>query len=486
MTTPQHKKVTPFRLSFQHDLPHQSTPLRSIMRLFHPQGDLESELPFWGELGFEERPATERISLQTATCLETQKLDSGKLISKDVLINAHVQTLFDEKEGFGEEQLLLNLNAIQQEGQLDLTDTKALTLNPHPRFSVEMETGTGKTYIFLRAIHELNKRYGYQKFIILTHLTAISEGIKQSYNGLETDFDSMFNTRQILMEYDSSKSTQAKDFAMNDALQILLLGRDSINKETNLFNKVADGQATTSMNYVSATRPIVIIDEPQNFTGTATKEALEKLNPLFVLDFSATHKESFPLIHSLSFYDAYAQNLVKHIALDSDASEQSCTGFYVKVKEIKTSTKNNPKAELEINHRNQHGTYERRSVWVEQGESLYDLTSPSSDYKISSYEWRIENISKQGVVLFNEKNTEEKLRLKKGSSLSPETKAQKEVMIEATIRHHLDKQLELQRSGNPLKVLSLFFIDEVEKYRGSPESETLGVLLVHLNRLTNA
>jgi type III restriction enzyme len=466
-----------FRLAFDHHLQHQLTPLRRILRLLHPQGDVESTLAFWGDMGFNTSAPTERIRLETLECKEERTLPDGTLRTHPVLVNAHTQRLFDLEEGFTPDQLIRNLHAIQQEAQLELTPINSISFDPTPRFSIEMETGTGKTYLFLRAIHELHKRYGYQKFIILTHLTAISEGIKQSYASLEADFDAMYNQRQVLIEYDSSKTTQARDFAMNDALQVLLLGRDSINKETNLFNQVADGQATTSMNYVSATRPIVIIDEPQNFTGEATKEALKKLNPLFVLDFSATHKESFPLLHSLSFYEAYEQGLVKHIALDSDASEQSCTGFYVKVKDIKTSTKNNPKAELEINHRTYHGYYERRSVWVEAGESLYDFTATEKapHYKLTSYQWQVDSISKkEGVVLFNEENPEERLSIRKGASHNPETNAHKNAMIEATIRHHLEKQLTLHRSKQKVKVLSLFFIDEVKKYRSSNDSETIG------------
>lgn len=469
---------TPFRLAFQHDLPHQQTPLRNILRLFHPNGDTESQLPFWGEAGFDSFsfPTAERISpLQAVTCVETRTIN-GQEVQKPVLITAHTQTLFDNEAGLTPEQLIKNLHALQAEATLEPSPLESIPLYPTPRFSIEMETGTGKTYLFLRAIHELNKRYGYQKFVILTHLTAISEGIKQSYNALEADFDSLFNKRQVLVEYDSSKATQASDFAVNDALQVLLLGRDSINKESNLFNKVQDGQQTTAMNYIAATRPIVIIDEPQNFTGEKTKEALAKLNPLFILDFSATHKESYPLLHSLSFYEAYEQNLVKQIDLDSDASEQSCTGFYLKIKDIKTSTRNNPKAEIELNHRNQHGHYERKTIVAEVGESLYDFTAPDStpQHKLTPYQWQIESISKkEGVVLFNEQAPDERLTLKKGSSHSPETNAHKHAMIEATIRHHLEKQLYLHRTKQQVKVLSLFFIDEVKKYRASNTSESL-------------
>ena len=181
------------------------------------------------------------------------------------------------------EQIVKNTRAVQERN--DIVDAKSDDLN----FSIEMETGTGKTYVYLRTIHELNKKYGWKKFIIVVPSVAIREGVLKNLEITREHFDELYHKPETdPYVWDSKKTGQAREFATNDTLQIMVITIDSFTKAANIMNKQSD--YGRPLDFVRATNPVVIVDEPQNMETEVRKAAIESLNPLCTLRYSATHK----------------------------------------------------------------------------------------------------------------------------------------------------------------------------------------------------
>ena len=211
--------------------------------------------------------------------------------------NPQLSIVADENDlGTGNKLLLLpeeiseNLNNIQTRN--GLAKTEVLGKNTY-NFSIEMETGTGKTYVYLRTIMELNKKYGFTKFIIVVPSLAIKEGVYKTLQITEEHFKSLYeNTPYDYFIYDSKKINMIRNFAVNDNIQILIINIDSFNKDTNIINQERDqANGYRPIDYISQCNPIVIVDEPQNMESDIEKKAIKELNPLCTLRYSATHKE---------------------------------------------------------------------------------------------------------------------------------------------------------------------------------------------------
>mgnify|MGYP000876770031 FL=1 len=318
-------------------------------------------------------------------------------------------------------------------------------------FSIEMETGTGKTYVYLRTIHELHEQYGWKKFIIVVPSVAIREGVLKNLEITREHFADLYRKPEMnYYVWDSKKTGQAREFATNATLQIMVITIDSFAKAANIMNKQSD--YGRPLDFIRATSPVVIIDEPQNMETEVRKAAIESLNPLCTLRYSATHKNPYNLLYRLTPVDAYDKYLVKKIEVHSVLSEDSYNDAYVNVVKLERKGKSRIIAHVEVDASDEYGL-QRRVVKVSPGDDLAELTGRAvyENYVVE----RIDFIE-QAVEFANGKTV---YVGQKDESLREEILKRQ---IELTIEDHFDKQKQL---GTNVKVLSLFFIDKVANYR---------------------
>lgn len=384
------------------------------------------------------------------------------------------RTMFDQLTiGHGNDihiphnQLLSNLHAVQEEGCLPATEE--LTGGRLRDFTIEMETGTGKTYVYIRSIYELNHRYGITKFVIVVPSIAVREGVLKSFQTMRKHFETLYDHTPLdYFVYDSKDMGPVGNFATSSSIQVMIINIDAFNKglekdgsakEGNLFHrnseKLVGGYSPREL--ISNCKPIVIIDEPQSVDNTKqAKAAIQSLNPLFVLRYSATHKQTYNMIYRLTPVDAFDYHLVKGICVDSLRTEANFNGAYVRLDSVKA----NPfSAKLTIDVRQKDGTQKRKAVTVRQGADLFQKSGDNTDYENG---WVVLNIGTAEGNEFVEFQNGEQLEL--GEVVGDvNEEIVKRAQIRRTIENHLARQFELWPRG--VKVLSLFFIDRVDRYR---------------------
>ena len=362
-----------------------------------------------------------------------------------------------------DDELLKNVNQIQlRNGLPRSTDIQGRN------FTVEMETGTGKTYVYIRTIYELNKLYGFTKFIIVVPSVAIREGVNKSLEIMESHFKSLYDgTNCDFFIYDSSKLGQLRTFATSSEIQIMIINIDAFRKsfvdperpdKANIIHREHDRMnGRRPIEFIQQTNPVVIIDEPQSVDRTdKAKEAIASLNPLFILRYSATHIETYNLMYRLGPVDAYQQRLVKEIIVDSIKDADDYNRPYIRLVSVKKTS--GFQAVLELDIKNASGIVHRKQKTVKVGQDLYDLSGEReiySGYIINNIDCYPGNESVEftnGIFLA--------LGQEIGNIGEDDIKRGQ---ISATIKHHLDRELRLLPKG--IKVLSLFFIDRVDNYR---------------------
>lgn len=347
-----------------------------------------------------------------------------------------------------------NMHAIQKRHNLPLSDiTKGL------RFSIEMETGTGKTYVYLRTMLTLNQRYGLKKFIIVVPSVAIREGVLQALDSTKSHFGVEFDHLMYhYAVYDGKKSNQIRQFAHSSTIEILVMNIQAFEKNDNIINQQReDGRA---IELLQATNPIVIIDEPQNIASDKRKAAIDSLNPLFVVDYSATHKEQYNKVYSLNPVQAFEQGLVKKIAV-RQVVEDDTNGALVELKQViggKTL-----KAELVIHQNNKTGTT-KKQVSVKIGDDLLTKSKKNTAYQ-EGFKIMGIDFENQLIELTNGQ------KINAGVSQNKNQDIIAKEQIRQTIIEHLNKEKRLKDKGINAKVLSLFFIDKVENYRTNQDGE---------------
>ena len=354
-----------------------------------------------------------------------------------------------------EDTILANLQRVQDRNGLE--SAQALADGLH--FDVEMETGTGKTYVYLRTAFELAKRYRFTKFIILVPSVAIREGVKTSIDLMREHFRHLYP--EINMDasvYSGKRAEEVRDFASATSLQFLVMTIDSLRgaENTRIMHQNRDKLAgLRPLDYLRATRPIVIMDEPQKKMGTDPSQlAVADLNPLCTLRYSATHREIRNLVYRLDPLDAHQLGLVKTIVV-SDAQELGSTAKpYVKLWKV---SRDPFKASLELVCRKKDGSYAKRKVTATQGDDLERLSGGNPAYEGN---WRVSEISVEPkrIELSNYGY------LSVGDELGSNQDAVFREMIRETIREHIRKELQVHAKG--IKVLSLFFVDKVASYLG--------------------
>lgn len=428
------------KLKFSADLGYQLDAIAAVVDLFKGQESFSSTCSF----GLSGR-------------------QNGVLITEDAVGN---------NLAISEEKLLENLNEVQLRNCISPSPKEKLTA-PYD-FTVEMETGTGKTYVYLRTIFELNKIYGFSKFIIVVPSIAIKEGVWKSISIMTEHFRSLYdNVAFDPFVYDSSKPTRIRNFASSNSLQVMIINIDAFRKsfegdkdketKANLIHRETEKlNWEKPISLIQATNPIVIIDEPQSVDTTAkSKEAIQSLNPLFKLRYSATHVEKFNMVYRLDSIDAYEQKLVKQIEVAGIEVHDGNNAPYVRL--ISTSNKDGKiSAKIELDTLAKDGGVKRKSKTVKSGQDLYDVSGGRDLYK-NLYISEI-NTSEDAFIRLS--NGEE---IMLGTAVGEVNKDfYQRVQIRKTIEEHLEKEKRLRPKG--IKVLSLFFIDRVANYRSYDES----------------
>lgn len=354
------------------------------------------------------------------------------------------------------EEILKNLNSIQVKN--GLPQTKKLKKDDY-NFSVEMETGTGKTYVYLRTIMELNKQYNFTKFIIVVPSIAIKEGVYKTLEITKDHFKGLYdNVPYDYFIYDSKKIDMIRNFAVNDTIQIMVINIDSFNKDSNVIKQERDqANGYRPIDYIQQCNPVVIIDEPQNMESDKAKEAIKDLNPLCTLRYSATHKEKYNPVFKLDSVDAYEKQLVKQIEVATVGVSSNSNTEYIRVTDIK-ATKTGISAKLELDVKS-GAKVTRKEVSIKHGDILSEKTKRDiyDGYMVNEITFNEEDPAKSFVDLGKVKLTLGQLN----GGENPDTI--KRLQIRKTIKEHLDKQKRLKYQG--IKVLSLFFIDKVSNYR---------------------
>ncbi len=367
--------------------------------------------------------------------------------------------------------ILANIQKIQKQDELLKISTK---IDPKKllNLTVEMETGTGKTYVYTKSIFELNLKYGWSKFIIIVPSIAIREGVHKSLQITADHFKIAYKKKLRYFIYDSKNSSNLaniKNFSTSSEIEVMIMNYQAFatkSKESRkIYEKLDATNSIEPIKIIRETNPILIIDEPQRLGKTAEK-MLSEFNPLFTLRYSATHKEDFHKLYRLDAIDAYNEKLVKQISVKAiDVQGDSATGGYLFLDSIKLSKNSNPTALLEIDMKFSNAV-QKKSIRVSEGDNLFDksnrLSSYSDEYvvsEINGYENSIRFLN--GIKLYVGEVV---------GSLSE--KHLRRIQIRESIRSHIQKEREL--FGRGIKVLSLFFIDEVKKYRDHEEEDTKG------------
>jgi len=348
-----------------------------------------------------------------------------------------------------EGRILKNVQTIQKGNKIDPKSTSLGSLD----FSVEMETGTGKTYVYLRTILELNKRYGLKKFIILVPSVAIREGVLKTLEQTHGHFKEIYKTNYDNFVYDSSKLSEVRDFVQSLDVQIMIMTIQSFNTETNIMRQKDRDDTYSEQSYidlVAKTRPVVIMDEPQNMESELSKAAIGELNPLFRLRYSATHRELHNLMYRLSPIEAYKRGLVKKIQVFG-VRENDVGAFVFKVQNIEAKKGAMPRAKVLIEVKNAEGAFADKSLTLKAGDDLFQKTK---------------NDKYAGLLVNDVNAAHNRVELSDGKYYQLDAGVENKedifrTQIRETIKAHLDKQ---ESVGERLKVLSLFFIDKVDNY----------------------
>jgi len=326
----------------------------------------------------------------------------------------------------------------------------------YPSFTIEMETGTGKTYVYLRTIYELRKRYGFSKFVIVVPSIAIYEGVIKNFEITRDHFRSLYENETVnLIEYEGAKISQLRAFATSTFVEVLIITLDSFNKASNVIFKPSEKLPGERLPYqfIQETRPILILDEPQNMSSEKSKEALRTLHPLFALRYSATHKETPNLVYRLTPFDAYRLNLVKKIQVYGVTERENFNQPFLGLEAV--TLEGGIKARLRT-YINKNGRVQEAEVILKHGEDLFDKTH-YDEHKDKYIVTEINAVPGSEFIEFDNG-----IRLTLHDTLGPNRPEVFRAQIRKTIEQHFAMQERL-RSKN-IKVLSLFFIDRVANY----------------------
>ena len=370
-------------------------------------------------------------------------------------------------------QLLENLHSVQTAAGVPLS--KALSKIDGlgaVNLDVEMETGTGKTYVYIKTMFELNKLYGWSKFIIVVPSIAIREGVAKSFRMLEEHFMEQYGKKARWFVYNSSNLNQLDQFSQDAGLNVMIINTQAFaaslkeggrSKESRIiYSKRDEFASRRPIDVIAANRPIIIMDEPQKMEGAATQAALKKFNPLFVLNYSATHRTKHDTVYALDALDAYRERLVKRIkVIGFEMKNLRGTNGYMYLDNIILSPNKPPMARISIEVKNASGEPRRHFKTLGVGDSLFVESKELEQYRGFDIAEIFPGSATQPTAYVSFTNG---VTLRKGDVVGDSNLLHlQRVQIRETIKAHFEKERQLFKKG--IKCLSLFFIDEVAKYR---------------------
>lgn len=395
--------------------------------------------------------------------------DIGKRQSQTSIYDTEIETGYRNSEvQLSSSQLLENIRKVQTLGDIKLSSSLAPSIGACT-LDIEMETGTGKTYVYIKTMFELNKRYGWSKFIVVVPSIAIREGVGKSFRMLEDHFMEHYGKKARWYIYDSSHLKSLDDFSSDAGINVMIINTQAFatslkeggkSKESRIiYSKRDDFASRRPIDVIAANRPIIIMDEPQKMEGEATQTALKRFMPLFVLNYSATHKTKHNTVYALDALDAYNKKLVKKIQVKGfEVKNLKGTSSYLYIDSIILSKTEEPKVKIDLEVNTATGI-RRKSMKFGKGDKLYSVSG------LKQYEgFDIAEINPytDRVTFLNG------ITLRKGEVYGDSNElAMQRVQIRETIASHFEKERELFARG--IKTLSLFFIDEVAKYKSYGE-----------------
>jgi type III restriction enzyme len=340
-------------------------------------------------------------------------------------------------------------------------------------FTVEMETGTGKTYVYLRTIFELNRRYGFTKFVIVVPSVAIREGVKKTIEQTRDHFRQIYDGVPFeSFVYDSSDLSRIIDFASSSSIRVMIATVQSLGSKAAVFQQAREQtRDIPGVEWVRSTRPIIIVDEPQSVDANpngAGRQIMRAMQPLATIRYSATHVAKFHPVYRLDAFDAHDRGLVKSIEVDGAQIQDADNSPYVKLLEVEARNGHFPRARIEI-AKQMKGGVSRQAVWVADNDMLEDASGGRTVYA----GYRIGNIEKMrgaGTMQLIIPGDGVKALEVDGSWGDVDAASLSRAMVRQTIEHHFHKELRNRPLG--IKTLSLFFIDKVADYRLYDEGGT--------------
>ena len=377
------------------------------------------------------------------------------------------QTLLDDFTGWRNEpiipeltdsKILENVNKIQKENNIKVSEK----LEGRYNLTIEMETGVGKTYTYIKTMYELNKKYGWSKFIVVVPSVAIREGVHKSFEITQEHFAEEYGKKIRYFVYNSSRLNQIEQFASDNSINVMIINSQAFNatgkNARRIYMKLDEFRSRRPIDVIAKTNPIVIIDEPQSVEGKKTKENLEQFNALMTLRYSATHKKDsiYNMVYRLDALEAYNKKLVKRISVKGiTETGSSSTEGYVYLEGINLS-KAAPTATIQFDYKTTKGIKKNTRI-VNEGFNLYDNSGELEEYKNGFTITRIDGRD-NSIEFINGK------KIYAGDVIGNVNEdVLRRIQIRETILSHIEKERELFNKG--IKVLSLFFIDEVAKYK---------------------
>ncbi len=426
------------------------------------------------KLKFKVQPYQTQAVTAVVDCFAGQPMSNGITYRIDPGRKAQTSAF---EEGFKnadlaltELQVLANIKDVQRRQNLPLSDKLVTSAGCRINLDIEMETGTGKTYCYIKTIFEMNKRYGWSKFIIMVPSIAIREGVHKSLQITADHFTESYGKKARFFIYNSKRLHELESFSSDAGINVMVINiqafaaRGADNRR--IYEELDDFQSRKPIDVIASNRPILILDEPQKMEGAATMEALPKFKPLMILRYSATHKTQHNRVHRLDALDAYNQKLVKKIAVRGIQTRGLAgTNAYLYLEGIEISKKA-PVARLEIEVKLASGEIKRQLKRLEFRDDLFAESGELDQYRdgftISQIDARNDTVEfTNGVVL------------RAGEATGDVSERDiRRIQIRETIKAHLDKEKQLFAQG--IKVLSLFFIDEVVKYRDYAQPDEKG------------
>ncbi|APM37395.1 type III restriction-modification system endonuclease [Clostridium kluyveri] len=430
---------------------YQTKAVESVINVFKGQ-PFKGYVKYTRDLGIRKNRNEQQVSFLNSA--------DNRIKPKEIEDNQYSDGFENPEIILSNDEILSNIKDIQSLNNIKVSD-KLIKHLGKCSLDVEMETGTGKTYVYIKTIFELNRKYGFSKFIIVVPSIAIREGIKKSFEMTEEHFMEYYHKKARYFIYNSKNLNALDSFSSSSNINVMIINMQAFNAKgadaRRIYEKLDEFQSRRPIDVIAANRPILIIDEPQKLGGKKTQESLKLFNPLFCLNYSATHKEKHNLVYVLDALDAYNERLVKKIEVKGfEVKNFRGTGKYLFLDDIIVSSKKPPRAKIELEIKYSK-SINREARIFDVGDNLYIVSNNAEQYKENFVINEINPID--GTVTFTNG-----LIITKGTVVGDiSEKDMRRIQIRETIASHFEKEEKLFNKG--IKTLSLFFIDEVAKYR---------------------